>query len=159
MKKISWQSRVDHCARQSVCCKHKNLGNCFWPHILNRENWGRLTYAMKSSQSKPQQLDQDMSALHACLREIGGISKMFLFREEILKWILKSLWEKKANEVKIELIKRSLLSICTKLFDNQKENVRIVSRGSISKEAMPTAPQISTKMFRGLNKVLFQFER
>ena len=47
----------------------------------------------------------------------------------------------------------------TKLFDNQKENVIVVGRGSISKEAMPTAPQISTKMFRGLNKVLFQFER
>ena len=54
---------------------------------------------MKLSQSKPQQLDQDMPALHACLREIGGISKKFPRRNpEMDLGIL--MRKKKANEVK-----------------------------------------------------------
>ena len=54
---------------------------------------------MKSSQSKPQQLDQDMPALHALLAKNMGDFKNVPRRNPEMD--LEILMRKKANEVKI----------------------------------------------------------
>ena len=74
-EKISWQSRVDHCA---CAASIKILAIVFDLIFWIMKTRGRLTYTMKSSQSKPQQLDQDMPTLHALLaRNRGGFQKNF----------------------------------------------------------------------------------